>query len=227
MLVRVVVYLEPAPPTRARRARHSLNRVTWPPEGAQGSDPFATLGVATTADADELRAARRRLAKELHPDRSGGDERRMRELNLALDAALAAVGATPAAVVGEPASSGAGASSPPRHRAPAHDASRRSGWRVAHDVASFTIEALPVEAFEAVLVAASWLGDLLVDDPPYLLEVDLGEPFDCWCRLDLVPDAGASTVSVMLASRDARPVPDLDAVRDAWVSTLNQLGRPD
>nr|MBA3606308.1 hypothetical protein [Acidimicrobiia bacterium] len=97
----------------------------------------------------------------------------------------------------------------------------------AHDVASFTIEALPAEAFESVLVAASWLGDVVVDDPPYLLEIDLGEPFDCWCRLDLVPDAGASTVSVMLASRDGRPVPDLDAVRDAWVSTLNQLGRPE
>ena len=55
----------------------------------------------------------------------------------------------------------------------------------------------------------------------------LGEPFDCWCRLDLVPDAGASTVGLTLASIDGRPVPDLDAVRDAWVAELNQLGRPD
>ncbi len=153
----------------------------------------------------------------------------MRELNVALDAALAVVDEARSAVTGrgEPVAPSAAQTTGAPYRAPVHDVARRSGWRVAHDVASFTIEALPAEAFESVLVAASWLGDVVVDDPPYLLEIDLGEPFDCWCRLDLVPDAGASTVSVMLASRDGRPVPDLDAVRDAWVSTLNQLGRPE
>ena len=55
----------------------------------------------------------------------------------------------------------------------------------------------------------------------------LGEPFGCWCRLDLVPDAGASTVGLTLGSIDGRPVPDLDAVRDAWVAELNTLGRPE
>ena len=70
-------------------------------------------------------------------------------------------------------------------------------------------------------------GEVLDDEPPYRLDVDLGEPFDCWCRLELLPDAGASTVSVTLASRDGRPVPDLDAVRDTWVATLNAIGRPD
>ena len=94
-------------------------------------------------------------------------------------------------------------------------------------MASFTIEALPAEAFEALLIVASWLGEVLVDEPPYQLDVALAEPFDCWCRLDLVPDAGASTVALTLAAFDARPVPDLDAVRDAWVANLNQLGHPD
>ena len=65
------------------------------------------------------------------------------------------------------------------------------------------------------------------DDPPYRLDVDLAEPFDCWCRVELVPDAGSSTVSLTLASRDGRPVPDIDRVRDTWVMTLNTLGRPD
>ncbi len=103
----------------------------------------------------------------------------------------------------------------------------RPGGRLAHDVASFTIEALPVEAFEALLVVASWLGEVIDDDPPYRLDVWLGEPYGCWCRLDLVPDAGASTVALTLGSIDARPVPDLDTVRDAWVAELNTLGRPE
>lgn len=198
-------------------------------------DPFDVLEVSPSADADELRAARRRLAKELHPDRSGGDESRMRELNIALDAALAVLDEAP--LLGRPsatsdhtaAPAGAALGAPgPTSAAGAHghDTSRRTGWRYAHDVASFTIEALPAEAFDALLTATTRIGGVLVDDPPYQLEVELGEPFDCWCRLDLIPDAGSATVSLTLAARDGRPVPDIDAVRDTWVATLNQLGRP-
>ncbi|MEZ5216771.1 MAG: hypothetical protein R2715_09340 [Ilumatobacteraceae bacterium] len=51
------------------------------------------------------------------------------------------------------------------------------------------IEALPVEAYEALLVVATWIGEVLVDEPPYLLDVHLHEPRPCWCRLELVPDA--------------------------------------
>lgn len=197
-------------------------RVTSRPE----RDPYAVLGVAPGAGVDELRAARRRLAKDLHPDRSGGDEVRMQELNVALDTALAAVGgsrSTPT-VAEPPPPSPSPSSTSSRTR---HDVPRRSGYRYAHDVASFTIEALPAEAFEALVVATTWIGEVVADDPPYQLEVELGEPFDCWCRLDLVPDAGASTVSVTLAAHDRQAVPDIDAVRDAWVATLNTLGRPD
>ncbi len=147
----------------------------------------------------------------------------MRELNVALDDALAIVDAPRVTVAPPPP-----ASSPaPRRSTPTdHDVPRRTGARYAHDVASFTIEALPAEAFEALIVATSWLGDVITDDPPYQLDVALGEPFDCWCRLDLVPDAGASTVSLTLAAPEPRAVPDIDAVRDAWVATLNTLGRP-
>lgn len=202
--------------------------MTRPGPGAP-RDPFQVLGVAPTAGEEELRAARRRLAKELHPDRAGGDAVRMRELNLAFDAAMAAVHAAP--LVSQPPPRRAPPASPPRRPASppsrASTGTRRSGSHHAHDVASFTIEALPAEAFEALLVASSWLGDLIEEDPPYRLDVDLSEPFDCWCRLDLVPDAGASTVGLTLASRDGRPVPDLDAVRDTWVATLNTLGRPE
>lgn len=91
------------------------------------------------------------------------------------------------------------------------------------DHPSFTIEALPAEAFEALLVVASWMGDLIDDEPPYALELALTEPIGGWCRLDLVPDAGASTVSVSVAGAAGHPVPSVDAVRDAFVDGLNQL----
>jgi hypothetical protein len=56
-----------------------------------------------------------------------------------------------------------------------------------------------------------------------VLESHLFDPFECWCRLDIVPDAGASTVSIAVGTYDDRSLPDLDAVRDAWVANLNRL----
>ncbi len=96
--------------------------------------------------------------------------------------------------------------------------------RVQQDVPSFVIDALPAVAFEALLVVTSWIGEVLVDDPPYVLEVHLREPSPCWCRLDLVPDAGASTVSLTVAAVGGDPAPLLDDVRDVWVRELNQPG---
>jgi DnaJ domain len=51
------------------------------------ADPFAVLGVAPGASAEELAAAYRRLAKRWHPDRGGGeqDAGRMAEINAAYD----------------------------------------------------------------------------------------------------------------------------------------------
>ncbi len=179
-------------------------------------DPFAELGVAPDADEATLRAARRRIAKDLHPDHEGGDATRMRRLNQAFDEALEAVARR---------REGSDGTGPPATE-PSPPTPARAPGRVAHDVASFTIEALPAEAFEALLIVATWLGEVVVDDPPYQLDVELAEPFSCWCRLDLVPDAGASTVAVTLVATDGATLPDLDAVRDAWVANLNQLGRP-
>jgi hypothetical protein len=178
-------------------------------------DPYAVLGVGRGVTEVELRAARRRAARGTHPDHQGGSTERMRRLNAAFDAILADLSrAAPEDPPPQPSAPPAASSSP----AP------RPGSRVSHDVASFTIEALPAEAFEALLIVATWLGEVVDDDPPYRLDVVLAEPLAAWCRLDLVPDAGASTVALTLGAIDARGVPDLDSVRDVWVAALNSLG---
>jgi hypothetical protein len=160
------------------------------------TDPFALLGVTPDATLDEVRIARRRLAAEFHPDH-GGDAVMMGEINAAFDV-----------VVGQFA-----------HR----PAPQPRDHGVQHDAPSFTIDCLPVEAFEALLVVTSWMGEVLVDDPPYVLEVHLTDPGPCWCRLDLVPDAGGSTVTLTVAAVGADPAPDVEDVRDAWVANLNRL----
>jgi len=70
------------------------------------------------------------------------------------------------------------------------------GRWVEQDAASFTIELLPVEAFEALVLVTGWYGEVLVDDPPYLLEVHLQDPSPCWCRFELMPEAGASMIGM-------------------------------
>jgi len=178
------------------------------------ADPFATLGLSATASAEDVRAARKELAKRHHPDR-GGDSTDMRTVNEAADAALARI----AERRPEPAS-GESRRDP---SAPNLTADERIPGRVARDMPSFTVEALPVETFEGLLVVASWIGEVLDDDPPYRLEVHLHEPSECWCRLEVVPDAGASTVSLTVAGFDDVPAPDIVAVRDLWVEQLNRV----
>ncbi len=192
-------------------------------------DPFAVLGLTRAASLEDVRSARRRLAFDRHPDR-GGDAEAMRELNRAFDAAVAHLtgrrplpDADPRPRTGPTTRQSAEPPTGPGRRT-------REGWdprgplRVQHDMPSFVIEALPAEAFEALLVVAAWIGEVLVDDPPYLLEVHLNEPAPCWCRLDLVPDAGSSTVSLTVAPVEVEGAPSIESVRDVWVANLNRLG---
>jgi DnaJ domain len=172
------------------------------------TDPYAVLGISPDATLDEVRSARRKLAAKFHPDH-GGDAVKMGEINVAFDTVVFQL-LHPAAV--EPESAAAPAPAPPR---------RYQG--IQYDAPSFTIDHLPAEAFEALLVVTSWIGEVLVDDPPYVLEVHLTEPGPCWCRLDLVPDAGGSTVTLTVASIDGTPAPDVELVRDLWVANLNRL----
>lgn len=186
-------------------------------------DPFAILGVGREAALDDVRAARRRLAFDLHPDR-GGSAEAMKDLNAAFDAVVGHItGRRPLPTPEEP--SRPDSTSPMRDQ-PGPSSGDKQRWfgRVQQDVPSFVIDALPAEAFEALLIVSSWIADVLVDDPPYLLEVHLYEPTPCWCRLDLVPDAGASTVSLTVAAVGGSPAPAVDDVRDVWVHHLNQPG---
>lgn len=173
-------------------------------------DPYEVLGVAPGADAATILEARRALAKQLHPD-VGGSVESMQRLNAAADAALAAH------VL--PGSRSDVAPSAPTRRRPSPPP---RGGTVRHDHPSFTIEALPAEAFEGLLIAAAELGELADDDPPYMLEVLMSTP-PAWCRLELVPDAGSATVSLTTARVPGHPTPDVDDVRDAWIAALNRL----
>lgn len=149
------------------------------------SDPHEVLGVPPGAPVTELRAARRRLARELHPDRTGGDSHRMQAVNEAFDQLMALPSDPPA---------------PPS------------------DVTAFSLDRLPVEAYELVVLAAAQLGDVWLVDEPYHLELLLAEPPGAGCTLELVPDAGGSTVTV-----DVDP-PSLNGnVRDRLISELHRL----
>lgn len=183
------------------------------------------LGLPPTASVDQVEAARRTLAKSSHPD-VGGTLDAMQRINAAADEAVRLLNRTgrsapaPTSTPPNAANRPPSAVEPDGPRRRPGDTPPRFGRR---DHPSFTIEALPVEAFEALLVVAGWLGDLIDDDPPYGLEVAMTHPIQGWCRLDLVPDAGASTVSLVVAGEPGMPPPDIDRVRDAWIDGLNQL----
>lgn len=222
---------------------------TGGPAGA-ADDPFAVLGLTRSASIGDVRAARRRLAFDLHPDR-GGDQIAMQSVNAAFEACIAHLtGRRPLADPRRPDSSSpsssdsdtsgtrgstsgsSGRSTRARREPPPVSWGRRGGRpRLEYDTPSFTVDALPAETFEALLVVAGWIGEVLDDDPPYLLECHLHEPSPCWCRLDVVPDAGGSTVSITVATPAGEDLGTTDLtfvelVRDVWVEQLNQLGRP-
>ena len=91
------------------------------------------------------------------------------------------------------------------------------------DPDSFSVSWLPVDAFEALFLAAYGLGDILSADEPYLLELYLNQP-PCFCRLSLVPEAGASLIFVEVSpAADAVAAPQPAAVIDILVAELNAL----
>lgn len=92
------------------------------------------------------------------------------------------------------------------------------------DCPSFTIDVLPVEAFETLLLAAGALdADIADEEPPYLLEVLLRSPMQAWCRCEVVPEAGGSIVTLMSDVGDPEA---LERIRDLWIDAINELQRP-
>lgn len=169
------------------------------------NDPWAVLGLAPGSSASAARTARRRLAKQLHPDVLGG-----------LSTAEAAELAERMTRVNEAVTQIERAGGPPRSTAPATTPPPGDD--------SFSIDWLPVDAFEALLLAAYGLGDILVADEPYLLELFLQEPSPCFCRLALVPDAGGSIVTVDISSAiDGNIAPAPAEVIEVIVAELNAL----
>ena len=169
---------------------------------------YQLLGVTRSSTVSEIVAARRVLAREFHPDR-GGDPQHMALINLAFDAIIASHG--------KEASQQITVTSANVSPADALAPEAISGFSVDHP--SFTINALPVVAYEVLLLAARVLGDVSSDEPPYLLEVQLEDPPMTWCRLEIVPDAGSSTISFVVDKEI-----DAQQIRDLWVTTINEIG---
>lgn len=134
----------------------------------------------------------------LHPD-TGGDDRSMAGLIDAYRSALRLAEQT-------------------------HNRGRRlRRVRTERDIASFTVDELPVVAFEGLRLAASAIGDIADEEPPYMIEFLVRENGGSWCRCDLVPDAGASTVSVSVSALSETSTLDCEGLRDILVEELNQL----
>ena len=149
------------------------------------------LGVDVMASETVVRAARRRLALDSHPDR-GGSTAEMSLINAACEILLT----TPIE----------------------SSDSKSEGGTMSVDRPSFVIDRLPAEAFEYLVLAARTLGEIADDEPPYILDVILEQPHSSWCRLEIVPDAGSSTVSIV--SDGEINATDLCHM---WVRAVNEL----
>jgi hypothetical protein len=143
----------------------------------------------------------------VHPD-VGGTDSAMQELNEALQSALELVGA------------------PTNLKAVPPILVRRE-----RDVSSFTVDVLPAECFEALLIVAGISGAISYEEPPYQLEFSLHDSdvtgaLNGWCRCDLVPEAGATTVSLLVGAEASSEGVSVEEVRDYLVANLNAIEWP-
>ena len=197
-------------------------------------DPWAVLGLPPRSSVADARAARKALAKQLHPDVHAGAapadqadrSARMVEVNRALTEIEQGWGNAPPDGGHDAAARDGGVGADDayprwagRHRGhdDPHPAAR------ALDAESFELSALPAEAFEALFLVGYGLGDILVTEEPYLLELYLTEPAPCFCQLTLMPEAGGSVVTVEVSPPAEADAPPSETVRDVLVAELNRL----
>jgi len=142
------------------------------------ADAWAVLGLPRGSSWEEVRRRRRVLAWALHPDRNGGDARRLAEVNAAYDVLFGEQGAAPRPAPG-----------------PAAAATALRVGRVRPEV------------FRALLVAAADVGDVTWSEEPYSLDVFVVGPPAGFCHLELIaPEGGGSVVSVDSDQVDASVV---------------------
>ena len=180
---------------------------------ARPTDCFEVLGLSHTADEDEIRRAWRTRAKRSHPD-SGGDPEDMVRLNRALEEAL-----TSLRLADDP---------PVVHSGVRSGVRSGSGQRRLRDAPSFTIDVLPVEAFELLAMVGATLGSVIEEEPPYLIEFTLEssgafEGVGRWCRCEVYPEAGSSSVHLTVGGDGRLDDDAVLALRDEMVRTINDL----
>lgn len=176
-------------------------------------DALRLLGLDESATVDDVHAARRRLARSFHPD-LGGVADDMVRVNVAVDIVLTRLRTF------DPMSSPSSTAPATSNTFPPTKASTGGSYEVRSwmvDRPSFVIDVLPVDAFEWIVLAARVLGEIVDDDPPYAVDVLLESRVDRWCRLEIVPDAGSSTVSIVAENVDPAELVEL------WVTTINEL----
>jgi hypothetical protein len=156
-------------------------------------DPWHELGLdVATATVADVKLARRRLVKAHHPDLAAGrgvpmTGDRLVLVNQAAEQALAEI------AVRGPAR--APAATPAPMPAPGPESAIWLEGEAEAD-ATFTIPHLPVEAFELLLLAFSSIGDPKEVDEPYVIEGMVDDPFLGMARVEVVPEAGGSIVTV-------------------------------
>ena len=174
------------------------------------ASPFDILGVSPASPESEIRLAWRKKASSLHPD-VGGSHDAMILLNEALAQALSLgrLGHT--------------------ENSPESDQKKSTTSRsyFTRDISSFTIDALPVDAWHLLLMGATHCGPIVDEEEPYVLDFMLSDTSipelrSSMCRCEIVPEAGASTVHVTIFSETGKSV-GVEMIRDVLVSTINDL----
>lgn len=145
------------------------------------TDPYRLLGIAPGATPNEIRTARRRLAKQLHPDTVVDTRQRdlaqaqMASVNEAADAALAVATSVSSSAAPRKAEPG---------RRPRQQDKPDGYWGTGDEpTATFRIGGVDLRAgYELVMLGLANLGDPKDVDSPLVIEAQVLDPVPCFAR---------------------------------------------